>query len=119
MEILTSQIKHCNQDKRVVEIRPLRTKSELLSISPTQPRTSHSAETGAGIMPAARAAHPSSGPCPLHGVWRRGHTGLTSALTPPWLGPAEPSTVPVAPRRPSVVVGPLWENPDAEGVMRR
>lgn len=42
MEILTSQIKHRNQDKLVVEIRPLRTTSELLSIFPTQPCTSDS-----------------------------------------------------------------------------
>lgn len=55
MEILTSQIKLCNQDKLVVEIRPLGTKSELLSIFPTQPCTPHSGETGAGIMPAAGA----------------------------------------------------------------
>lgn len=53
MEILTSQIKHCNQDKLVVEIRSLRTESELLSILPAQPCTSESGETGAGIVPAA------------------------------------------------------------------
>lgn len=54
MEILTSQIKHSNQDKLAVEIRLLRTKSFYLpSILPTQPCTSHSGETGAGIMLAA------------------------------------------------------------------
>lgn len=106
MEILTSQIKHCNQDKLVVEIRPRGTKSELLSISPPQPCTALSGERCWDLQHELLILQ-----CSLWALEKG-----TQPPKPSHLGPSEPSTVLVPPCRPTLLPWPLWDTPDAEGV---